>query len=70
MDTQKLNSALFSQFTTQNGKHNFEVSKLSGLLFVLGFFSPSISKISAGVRNGGRHPHTGKSGKNTYSAGL
>lgn len=58
MDGQKLNSALFSQFAPHNGEHNFEISKLGGLGWS---FFPSIPTISAGVRNGSRHPQMGKS---------
>lgn len=41
MDTQQLNSALFSRFKTQNAKLNFKVSKLNGL----GFFPPSLKSL-------------------------
>lgn len=38
MNSEKLNSVLSDQFTTQNGDQNFEVSKSDGL----GFFSPPL----------------------------
>lgn len=67
MDSEKLNSVLSYQFTTQNGDQNFEVSKSDGL----GFFPPPPSLPSLPVPEMVVDTHVGgKSGKNKSSAVL